>query len=373
MTLWYAFDKSSFSESMPDFIKRFFLIALFYTIMINPQWLLSVLQTVEVMGKTLTHAPIDPSSILSQGIGIANKILLPVEKSSILTMGFGIIIIGVVYLIIMAAFISIALDLALTLIITTALITVATLFLSFSALGATSQIARQALDAVLGNCVKLLGIYLVVAAGAKTITTVASSIPTSLLSFDPYMWIVAVVMLFWLLAKNLPMQIAKIVSGALQENQGTNAAALAISAVRTAQMATSATNKVGAATASLAAIAGSSIANAKAHFDKASATPGTRTLSNMGSAVGSAVKDMGGAIGGKLTDQFKNISSKLAGGQGAQNPSSGFAQRMNASAKDVSSSYSKLPKSTPPGAGSPSSAGRKAAGPSSTRSTPTGT
>lgn len=237
LCLWHAFDRHSFSESTPDFIKKFFVITFFYTLMIHPEWLISVLQTAQWMGGTLTQTPIDPSSLLSAGIALANKIIQPVQQSSLLTIGFSLIILSIVYVIILFVFISIALDLALTLIMTTALISVASFFLSFAALGATTQIARQTLDIILSNCVKLLGIYLVVAAGSQTLNTIAAAIPINADQLkagglDPYAWIVAASILFWLIAKNLPHQLSRIVAGALHETHGTDAAALALASLK---------------------------------------------------------------------------------------------------------------------------------------------
>lgn len=273
LMLWYAFDKESLTQGLSHFIKRFFIVMLFYTIMLHPQWLLSVLQTVEHMGSQLTHQPIDPSSIIAQGIGIANKIIVPVAKSSFLTLGFGGLVILVVYVVILFTFISVALELALTLIMTTALISVSTFFLGFAALNATSQIARQTLDVVLANCIKLLGIYLVVAAGAKTITTITQSIPESLVSFDPYVWIVAASLLFWLLAKNLPNQLARMVSGTIQETHGTDVAALTLSAIRYAEIAKPIAAKVSGITAKASGVtlarnvATRTMNHARAHFN----------------------------------------------------------------------------------------------------------
>jgi hypothetical protein len=120
-------------------------------------------------------------------------------------------------------------------------------------------------------------------------------------------------------------------------------------------------------------------------------------MANLGSAVGNTVKDLGNAVGGTLSDHFKNIATKMSGGEGTQKPISGVAQRMYDSTQDVKASYSILPKNSASGgtdistgsneaglpksipqspgdmsanAGKPSSAGRKAAAPSSTRSTP---
>ncbi len=77
MCLWYAFDRHSFAESMPSFIKRFFSVAFFYTLMMNPSWLMDVLRSAQGMGKALTHMPFDPSSKIL--INSLNK-LIPVIK-----------------------------------------------------------------------------------------------------------------------------------------------------------------------------------------------------------------------------------------------------------------------------------------------------
>jgi P-type conjugative transfer protein TrbL len=336
MALWLAFDRHSFSESMPSFIKKFFVIAFFYTIMMNPSWLGELLKTVQFMGTTLTHTPIDPSSIVSEGIGIGNQIIIPIEKSSLLTLGFGVIIISIVYIIVLFVFISIALDLALTLIITTALIAMTTFLLGFAALGATTQIARQTLDVILANCVKLLGIYLVVAAGSQTMIDVSSAIPTRLVSFDPYAWIVACALLFWLIAKNLPNQLAKIVTDSLQETRGTDAPALAVSAVRHVQTAMPPVKLASNVAQGIAKIAGSAAYNAGAHFNK-STSSAADLPKGLGAAVGGSMAHFGKAVAGNLSDHFKHIASKLAGGPGSQQPISGISERMYKGAKDMKS------------------------------------
>lgn len=335
MSLWHAFDQQSFSESMSAFIKKFFVIAFFYTIMMNPAWLGEILKTVQFMGTTLTHAPIDPSSIISEGIGIGNQIIIPIEKSSILTLGFGLIVVSIVYIIILFVFISIALDLALTLIITTALIAIATFFLGFSALGATTQIARQTLDVILANCVKLLGIYLVVAAGSQTMIAVTSAIPSSITSFDPYAWIVAVALLFWLVAKNLPIQLAKIISGAIHESHGTDAAALAMSSISYAQTAMPGVKTAASAAAGIGKIAGSSAYNAGAHFKKAATSTGSLSM-GVGVAIGGSMAHLGKAVVGNVSDHFKHVASRMAGGAGSQQPIRSVSERMYQTAKDVS-------------------------------------
>lgn len=366
IALWNAFDKNSLAETMPSFIRRFFIISFFYTLMMNPSWLMDMLKTAQVMGFSLTHVPIDPSSLISEGIGIGNLIIIPIEKSSLLTLGFGLIIISIVYLVVLFVFISIALELALTLIITTALISVASFFLGFAALGATTQIARQTLDIILANCVKLLGIYLVVAAGSQTITMVTNSIPTTITTFDPYAWIVAVAFLFWLLAKNLPNLLARFVSGAIDGMRGTDAAALGMSAIGYAQTAMPAINIASGAAQSIARLVGSTAFNAGAHFNKATSSSGDLAL-GLGAAVGGSMMHLGRSVGGNVADHFKSVASKMAGGSGTQQPISSISERMYQAAKDMKQPESDVSKSGP---GNPNSAGRTSAAPSSTRSEP---
>lgn len=237
LCLWYAFDKESIPKALSAFLKQAFVVMLFYTLMTRPDWLVSILKTSAYMGNQLTGIPIDPSSIIANGIVIANKVLLPIHSSSLLTMGLGGIVIFVAYLVIMFSFTVVALDLAVTLITSSALVAISPLFLSFSALNATTTIARQALDVILGNAVKLLGIYLCVGAGSKTIVYIANSIPTEVVSFDPYCWIGAASLLFWQISKHLPTQLARIVSGAIHEHHGSEMAAASMAAIRTAPIA----------------------------------------------------------------------------------------------------------------------------------------
>ena len=338
MCLWYAFDKDSFSASMGSFIKKFFMICLFYTIMMNHSWLTSLLQSSTMMGSTLTGAQTDPSSIISEGIGIANKVIAPVSGTSLLGINFSAIIILIVYVIIIFVFMSIALQLALTLIITTALITFSTFFLGFAALSATSSIAKNTLDVILGNCMKLLGIYLVVACGSKTILSVSNTIQTSTVSnLDSYVWLLAVVILFWLVAKNLPEQIAKIISFHVQESHGHEAATMAIAASQYSSMALSAGRTLTSATIDTAGAAGkvasSAAYNAKTNIGQ---SPSIKQ------GISNTASDIKNAVSGTVSDHFSNIKNKMQGGGGTVKRSSdipGVAARLYQASHNRNSAF----------------------------------
>ena len=95
--LWQGFEKSDLSQAMPDFLKRFTMMLFFYTFLLHPEWLQSIPDTATSMGFTLAKVPIDPSSLISAGIGIANKVIFPVAESSLLTLGFSAIFMMLVY------------------------------------------------------------------------------------------------------------------------------------------------------------------------------------------------------------------------------------------------------------------------------------
>ena len=238
LCLWHAFDRESIADSLGQFIRKFFVIAIFYTLMINHAWLLQLAESATAMGQTLTGASVDPSSVVGMGIAIANNVWNAVKSFNPFTITSGAILLIITYVVIVFSFISIALQLAVTMIVTQLLIIISTFFLGFGALGSTSQIARNTLDVILANCVKLLGIYLVVGAGSKVISIIESVIQNNTNTTDMYWWLLSAVLLFWMLAKNIPEQLAKIVTGVIQDTHGHSAAAIAMSAFQYAAIAT---------------------------------------------------------------------------------------------------------------------------------------
>ncbi|MBS0357959.1 MAG: type IV secretion system protein [Proteobacteria bacterium] len=346
MCLWYAFDKNSLKEAMPNFIRDFFVITFFYSVMVNHHWLLDLLKTAEFMGGAITKLPIDPSSLISEGISIANSIIYPLLKSSLWTFGVSKLILFFVYLIVLFVFISVALELALTMILTTALISVASFFIGFGASSVTASIARKTLDLILGNCVKLLGIYLVAAVGSQTLKGLVGSIPTSIetlkdVGFDPYVWIVSGVVLFWLVAKNLPGQLAQIVSNGIQETRHTGMGAFALSLAQQKISQIMSGSQKGQSTdrGGLTRALMSTAKNAAQHFSQGRKSSGS-SVAGLGKAVVGSMSDLGHSVKGSISDRFKNLSSQLSGGVDKGQTISSVARRMHNAAQDLKSSGS---------------------------------
>ena len=230
--LWLAFQKGEFDQNLVEFLKKFFMALLFYTLMIKHEWLLSLLQSAQQMGETLTQGKTDPSSIVNDGLWIACSIIEPIKAFNIFSLTFGTIIILVTYLTVIFVCLTVALRLAVTLIETTALIVVSSFFLSFAALSATSKIANNILEAIMANCAKLLGLYLVIGTGMNVIINLVNQLPQTESTFDDYWWLLSVVLLFWMLSKSIPDLFARIIGFAPSNDSHVDSAAIAMSVVK---------------------------------------------------------------------------------------------------------------------------------------------
>lgn len=214
MALWHAFDQEEFSRSLPIFIRKFFVISIFYTIMIHPEWLTQLLQTSEYMGGTLTKISLTPQAIIQEGITFSNKLMIPLAEGNLLTGGAGFIVALLVSLLVLFVFLSVTVDLLVTLITTTFLISMASFFMGLAPQSET--VACQTLNSILRNCMKLFGLYVVIAVGLFVMKPLMSVVPMQYNQLDPYVWITAIVLLFWFLSKNLPRHLSAIVAELIQ-------------------------------------------------------------------------------------------------------------------------------------------------------------
>lgn len=217
--LWRAFDKDAVIEAMPEFLKEFFVLAFFYTIMLNAgTWLSSIVDTAQSMGLQLTQQLADPASIIAQGISVANRIILPLKNSANPNNGMGSTLIQVAYLLTLTAFTAVAIHLAITLLTTTFLISLSALILAFSAFNFSRAIARRVLDHLTAYSFKLLSLYLVIHAGAGIFKQLAIYLPENqITTFDIYAWASASAALFSIAALMIPKRIAQLFFNSLQE------------------------------------------------------------------------------------------------------------------------------------------------------------
>jgi len=362
LCLWNAFDKNSFSESMPKFIKEFFIISFFYTVMIYAnKWLITIPDSASFMGKVLSGFKVDPSSIIDQGIKITNFLSNNINPSGILERIYTAIIVAIANILILFAFISIALDLAVTTLSIYFFIAISGFALSFSVFSFTRSIARKTLDVVVANSVKLLSLYLIIAAGNGVFIAIADDFKGSTNTLDILGWVMAAAFLFWLANKNIPTQVARVFSDVIQETRGTDAAALTLAAINNAKTGLNLTKTALRTTGNVAKTTHDAIAKAQNFFDS-KFQPKTTSENNAKTTTSEH---------GSLTDHAKQIISKTNGDTAANPtksvPNASTLQKANDGAKQSAnlSTPSNIKNSS---AGAPSSAGRASAGTSSTRS-----
>ena len=323
--LEYAWTKD-ITESLPDWIRELVGSAFFWTIMQNLTWLASIPNSANFIGKKYLAA-IDPSSIILKGILMSDKIITPLNSAGLFDTGIVGLLIGVVCcVVIMYCMFNIALEVAVTVIVTQGIICISPLFLAAGALKQSSQIARNSIDVVIANSVKLLGFYLVIATGNKSLDAMTALLPATFdpktSSFDQYCLIIAVVALYFAVAKTFPDQIAKLVTGVIQENRGINAMAAATAALSVAakvnmaaNAALKATNAVGGLLKTAGTGAGSTVSNAMANYREISSSQPSRSMaSKLGGAVTQTAGNVAKSTGGAVADKFRDIATRASGG-----------------------------------------------------------
>lgn len=212
LCLWQAFDSSDVVSAMASFLKKFFMISFFYTLMLNAvPWLSSIVDSAQSMGMQLSHHLVDPASLIQQGITIANKILDSFKNSGLYDIQLAVFIIFGSYAAVLFAFIAIALNLAVTYLLTTFLIAFSGLILAFGVFSFSREIATRLLAIIISHSFKLLSLYLVVDAGSFVFTKTAEFISIDKInSFDGYIWTTSAALIFWIAARIIPNQIVKL-------------------------------------------------------------------------------------------------------------------------------------------------------------------
>lgn len=302
--------KGDIGSNLPEWTRELLIAMFFYTLMLNLPWLSSLPNSATKIGLGYLGT-VDPSSIVVQGVNVENKILDPILNAGLLDAGAAMIV-GIIASVVVAfCMINIAINVALTLIITQALISISPLFLAAGAFRPSVQVARNLIDAIIGNTVKLIGYYIVIYVGNKSITTVMGQIDGTFSatssSVDQYGYIIAVVALYYAAAKTLPEQLAKLVSGVVQENRGTEIGAAAMAMQKMATSLAPLASQAARMSAGGVSIAGSTLANAMANYRQISSSQGGG-IGAATKATASALGNLAKSTGGSVADKFRSIS-----------------------------------------------------------------
>ena len=119
--LWYAFDKDSLTAGMSDFLKKFTVAMIFYAIMVNPGYMGSLITSATQMGLDVTgQKNLDPSYIVTIGTNVGLEALASITHLSFIFNAASILMTLIVFFVIQFCFMSIALQVAVTQVIATA-------------------------------------------------------------------------------------------------------------------------------------------------------------------------------------------------------------------------------------------------------------
>ncbi len=238
IALWYAFDKDSLAAGMSGFLKKFTVAIIFYCVMINPQYMSSLIDTSTQMGLGITgQKNLDPSSIIDIGMNVGLAALASIKGLSFIFNASGIIVALGVFFIVIFCFMSVALQVAVTLVIATALAMFSCFTLGFSGLDATAGMARKSIDALIGACFKLLGYYVVIGASLPVFESWKTLPKDFFHDTRQAAFLCSAALMFWLLSKSLPAVFERVGGGLIGETAGVDFAAIAVSTAKTAAMA----------------------------------------------------------------------------------------------------------------------------------------
>jgi hypothetical protein len=129
-----------------------------------------------------------------------------------------------------------------TQVIATAVAVFSCFTLGFSALGATSGMARRSIDALICACFKLLGYYVVIGVSIPVFKQWNSLKPSFFQDTRQILWLCTATLMFWLLSKSMASVFERMGGGIVGETGGVDFAALAASTAKTAVMALAKSN-----------------------------------------------------------------------------------------------------------------------------------
>lgn len=341
--LEYAANKGDIADNLSDWTRELLGSFFFLSLILNLTWLNSLSETVQIMGKTFSGTGLDPSSIIDMGISTGNNLLSPLkDSSSIMNFGISTIILGGCFLFILYCFFNIAFDVGAYMLVLVTIIAVSPIFLACGAWKPTAQIARNAVDAVAGYCVILLGYFIVVFVMNKTINQIVAYIPTDTKpsSYDAYLVVVAACGIFHKFGSLLPPALSKIVTGAISENRGSNIGAMATSVMTLAKSVSAPLQTIAAklseAAKSTAQVSTATLSNAMANYRQiASSNPNGSMASKTGAALKQAAGTTAGATANNVSDRFRNIADRASGGGG--NDVKSVAERVYQNTQSVKS------------------------------------
>lgn len=231
--LWLMF-KNDVVEAFVKTLQMFFTFSVFYTLVVfGGSWMPQIINGFIAMGATASgiHS-LSPSSVLDQGLSIGFAILDNFSNWGWATHPLGSLLSCAILIAIVILYALLAAEMTVILIKSYTLITVSGLMFAFGANEAVRPIALNYFKAVIGIGLQLLVFYLVMGVGVQIGHDWAVLIGQAAAQHDlkPFLVVMAAVIVFYLIVKNVPVFIAGLSGISGFRNYGDAAVAAAMTA-----------------------------------------------------------------------------------------------------------------------------------------------
>lgn len=311
--IWMLFK----SDPMETFVKTLqivFTISVFYTLVLfGGQWMPEIINGFISIGASASHVTsLTPSSVLGQGLSIGFAILDNFNHWGWVTHPFGSLLACAILLAIIILYAFLSAEMAIILIKSYVLISLSGLMFAFGANEFVRPMAINYFKSVIGIGLQLLTFYLLMGVGVQIGQSWAVLIgqAASNHALQPFLVVMAAVIFFYLIIKNVPPFIAGLSGVGGFRSYGE-------AAVGTAMMA----GGMGAKLAMGAASAAVSGAQALGQVGKAGLQAGQmmgQALaggSSKGGALGKGLSHLAGAVGGAIKDSVMQSGGGKSFGQ----------------------------------------------------------
>ncbi len=307
----YMMFKGDPLEATVKTIQIFFTMSVFYTLVLfGGSWMPQIINGFISIGSSSSGiSSLTPSSVMDQGISIGFAIMDNFSHWGWVTHPFGSLVACAILFAIIILYAFLAAEIAIILIKSYVLVTLSGLMFAFGATEALRPIAMNYFKAVIGIGLQLLTFYLIMGVGVQVGQDWAALIAQAAVNHDlkPFLVVMAAVIVFYLIVKNVPPFVAGLSGVSGFRNYGDAAVGTALTA-----------GSIGAKAAMTAATGG---IGGAAQVAKAGLQAGASVGQNMQggmkfhSAVGIAGKQMASSLGGALKDSIMKENQQMSFGQ----------------------------------------------------------
>lgn len=221
--IWMMF-KNDPLEAAVKTIQLFFTIAVFYTLVLfGGTWMPQLIDGFISIGSSASGiSSLTPSSVMDQGVSIGFAIMDNFSDWGWVTHPFGSLLACVLLIAIIVLYALLAAEMAIILVKSYVLVTLSGLMFAFGANEAVRPIAMNYFKAVIGIGLQLMTFYLIMGVGINIGHGWADIIHQAAQTHDlkPFLIVMAAVIVFYMIVKNVPSFIAGLTGIAGFRNYG---------------------------------------------------------------------------------------------------------------------------------------------------------